>query len=463
MFMDHANILLPRRKHESGIKIINIVLSFLIAFFILGSICQAKEVPKEEVCFEFLPKGDSYVDETGEIWAKAYELFVVIRGKITCDFDGKVQLWHKESGQCTPLQLSVSENEMVAVVHTSVSRNGCYKMISSEEYAGEETEYGQAIIQKIDREGPIITCEMKPKVWTEGVLKIHIEAHDEGCGLAEKAFSFDGGNTFGNSCDYRMKRSGKLAVVVKDALGNETRQELEVSKQPIVIVSENNIINSDRTKLIDIENKGQQDLQVEDVVEPAATNHALFEETMAVVKQEDDARKRQDEDLPVRQEMKTNTSLNTPVTKTEKHELDDSDKPIQNEATKTEINMRIKEHALLNEAVIQKVIHVGLPILSGVLLLLGNLLLLKRFHSAEVFAKDEKEVLEKLGEGHLFKKEGKQVLVIQDEVFSKQNYHAYEIRVSYLYAKRFEEMPLYVSYLGKTAELIIEPRMPFIV
>ena len=77
-------------------------------------------------------------------------------------------------------------------------------------------------VNNIDREGPVInSVEKDPVEYTKGNVTITVNATDDGCGLADNAYSFDGGTTWqaSNSKSYDTNTQNIL-IKVKDKLGN---------------------------------------------------------------------------------------------------------------------------------------------------------------------------------------------------------------------------------------------------
>lgn len=99
-------------------------------------------------------------------------------------------------------------------------------------------------IDKVDNKGPaILSITKDPSTWTRKNVTVTVTAQDQqpdlagengeetgmGCGLAQKAWSFDGGETFQEEDSYCAEDNGRLELVVRDKLGNETRRSLEIS------------------------------------------------------------------------------------------------------------------------------------------------------------------------------------------------------------------------------------------
>lgn len=80
----------------------------------------------------------------------------------------------------------------------------------------------------IDREGPIIHS-IGPDT-TEYVREVTLRADvsDEGCGLHEKAYSWNG-EPFSENKEWNVKKNGTYTLLVRDALGNESAESFTVS------------------------------------------------------------------------------------------------------------------------------------------------------------------------------------------------------------------------------------------
>ena len=79
-------------------------------------------------------------------------------------------------------------------------------------------------INNIDKDEPkISSIEKTPNEWTKGNVTITVNATDEGCGLADNAYSFDGGTTWqaSNSKSYDTNTQN-ISIKVKDKVENIT-------------------------------------------------------------------------------------------------------------------------------------------------------------------------------------------------------------------------------------------------
>lgn len=84
-------------------------------------------------------------------------------------------------------------------------------------------------IENLDKEGPDVTLTVSPEVWKSGKAVITAQAQDMGCGLAEEAFAWEGGE-FEASNQYSVNKSGTYGVIVRDKNGNETGAFIKVIK-----------------------------------------------------------------------------------------------------------------------------------------------------------------------------------------------------------------------------------------
>ncbi len=106
-----------------------------------------------------------------------------------------------------------------------IAKNGIYQIAVSDclgNVSREEIE-----IANIDTEYPSLEINLTPKKWTEGDCTITAIASDEGLGLGEMPYSFDGGKTWGNENHISVSRSRRLEILVRDAAGNVTSKTVK--------------------------------------------------------------------------------------------------------------------------------------------------------------------------------------------------------------------------------------------
>ncbi len=93
----------------------------------------------------------------------------------------------------------------------------------------------------IDKAAPVIDSVKKnTEDWSESGITLTVEAHDEGLGLSDVAYSFNGG-AFGAAGSYKVTSNGNVSIRVRDAAGNITETSYNVSnvgRDPKVVEAE---------------------------------------------------------------------------------------------------------------------------------------------------------------------------------------------------------------------------------
>ena len=121
----------------------------------------------------------------------------------------------------------------------TVTNNGTYTVEATDEAGNTDTKVIE--INNIDKNAPVLSVEGNPSEWTKGEVTLKVNAKDEQSGLAEQAYSFDGGKTWQeeNEKTYRDNTSN-IVVKVRDKVGNiEENEPISITKimkiQEIVI------------------------------------------------------------------------------------------------------------------------------------------------------------------------------------------------------------------------------------
>lgn len=135
--------------------------------------------------------------------------------------------------------VSWNDNEFGTEYTFTVSENGVYD-VTVKDMAG-NTVVRSIEISNIDKQSPEITDIVKtPVPWYSGKLTLTVEAKDigngnDGSGLAEEAYSFDGGNTWTNQSYYEVDTPQKVFICVRDAVGNIISKEVDLAydKKPV--------------------------------------------------------------------------------------------------------------------------------------------------------------------------------------------------------------------------------------
>ena len=125
-----------------------------------------------------------------------------------------------------------------------VSQNGSYS-VTVKDIAG-NTVTKTIDINNIDKAAPEIKdVNVLPEPWYSGTCEITVIAEDvgngnAGSGLAEQAYSFDGGETWIESNQYELSEPGIVIIKVRDAVGNIAENEIEVVRQALPVVDNSN-------------------------------------------------------------------------------------------------------------------------------------------------------------------------------------------------------------------------------
>lgn len=100
-----------------------------------------------------------------------------------------------------------------------VTENGIYEA-RARDALGNMTKV-KIVVDKIDNEAPEVDFAMEPDPWYKGKAVVKVLATDVDAGLADRAYSFDGGKTWQFYGQIVVKEPGEIRVRVRDAVGNE--------------------------------------------------------------------------------------------------------------------------------------------------------------------------------------------------------------------------------------------------
>lgn len=110
----------------------------------------------------------------------------------------------------------------------TVSANGTYSVTVTGNNGQQTTT--SVVVNTIDKEAPKITkCYVDKEYPEYESANIVVEASDSLSGLASKAYSFDGGKTYGTSNKLSVTANGTYQIAVKDAVGNCSTKTLTVT------------------------------------------------------------------------------------------------------------------------------------------------------------------------------------------------------------------------------------------
>ena len=142
-----------------------------------------------------------------------------------------------------------------------VSKNGTYTVAFTSVGGQKATE--SITIANIDVAPPSIHLSQDAKDWVELGVTVTVEAEDDRAGLAEKAYSYNGGD-FCNDNTFWVTENGTLSVTVRDKAGNESSASINI----------NNIGKSSADELA----KTKQQLAAEEAAHKAANDKLAAEE-----------------------------------------------------------------------------------------------------------------------------------------------------------------------------------------
>ena len=129
-----------------------------------------------------------------------------------------------------------------------VSENGNYS-VTVKDIAG-NTVTKTIDIGNIDKAAPEIKDVLiSPTPWYSGKCEITVIAEDvgngnAGSGLAEQAYSFDGGEKWIENNRFELSEAGVVIIKVRDAVGNIAECEIKVTRQTMPVAGNNSVGNS---------------------------------------------------------------------------------------------------------------------------------------------------------------------------------------------------------------------------
>lgn len=168
-----------------------------------------------------MPAGDT-VTVAGKVWAKS----AVIKASAKDDQSrpGGIGIYLK--GKLVKEAGNNAGGVLMETAYT-VEQNGTYQ-VRAHDKLNNISNYKDAVVNCIDIQGPVIQS-LKPE--TEELCRstlLTVEASDAGCGLAELAYSWNGG-AWSHENKMEADHNGSYSVRVRDALGNETESRIEVT------------------------------------------------------------------------------------------------------------------------------------------------------------------------------------------------------------------------------------------
>lgn len=119
-----------------------------------------------------------------------------------------------------------------------VTANGTYT-VSVKRNNGEVAS-ASVTVNSIDKTNPVVSLSKSTEEWIEEGLTITVDASDEGFGLAENPYSYNGGDYTADNTFF-VKENQTVTVTVRDKVGNETTESIEIKnigRDPAVVAAE---------------------------------------------------------------------------------------------------------------------------------------------------------------------------------------------------------------------------------
>ncbi|MBD5469121.1 MAG: hypothetical protein HDR21_13345 [Lachnospiraceae bacterium] len=114
----------------------------------------------------------------------------------------------------------------------NVTANGDYP-VTVRDAAGNTASYTFHVTQ-IDKVAPAVSARLATEDWYDGSNTIYIQASDQESGLAELAYSYDGGATWTANTGYEISTSGDYLILVRDVVGNITESRIHAEKTTVM-------------------------------------------------------------------------------------------------------------------------------------------------------------------------------------------------------------------------------------
>lgn len=117
----------------------------------------------------------------------------------------------------------------------TITENGTYKVIVRDRVGNgnaddtEKDNIEEIIIETIDTTPPKLEQSQTPTEWTNDCVRLDVKAVDEGSGLADQAYSWDGGKSWTTESSHIVEKNGNYSVVVRDKADNRATANYQVT------------------------------------------------------------------------------------------------------------------------------------------------------------------------------------------------------------------------------------------
>ncbi|MBD5544508.1 MAG: hypothetical protein HDR01_09775 [Lachnospiraceae bacterium] len=156
----------------------------------------------------------------GETWSKDAAIVEIQASDTGCGLDAAPYSFDNGKSWTSETQYRFSENGTYEIK----IRDGLHNVKNTSVKIG-----------GIDKIAPDIQkIEIEPEDWKSGnaVVKVTAEDNEDGCGLAQKAYSFDGGESWTEKNELVLLQSADLTIQVRDGLGNIAEETFQAKCIP---------------------------------------------------------------------------------------------------------------------------------------------------------------------------------------------------------------------------------------
>lgn len=181
---------------------------------------------------------------------------------------GKIRIINNKNETQAELQNTGDKNADKLQLEGIKIKNGSYKVWASDAL-GNTAVTESFEMSHVDGEAPVIR-EMKTTPLEDGSILLTVVAEDgeEGIGLDDEAYSFDGGKTWQKEAFMTIRENGVYEVLVRDRLHQEASEEKEITEVSVKEEPDDKDDGNEGDKKTDTEEPDHQDKEKPDVEEP---------------------------------------------------------------------------------------------------------------------------------------------------------------------------------------------------
>ncbi len=340
-----------------------------------------------------------------------------------------------------------------------VEENGTYT-VNAVNSAG-QTITGSIIINCLDKIPPVINNIIGDTGnMTQNAIPVMLDAIDAESGLAEMAFSFDGGSTYSNSCHFTITDGTDVICVVKDKAGNTTAKTVKRSDFPYppppapVETPTSTPVSTDTNQ---IPQTGMVESKEENTTTKALSGNTA--KTPESSKKTEDqkskahpVKEKDDTDTDANSESSQETSTISIHRMKEKNEMPSkaayTDTPKVDSVIKADLEEQIEESDTARSGGISSIeswfFKYGRSI-AGVILIMGSILWMgKAFwrQTAFLYCYNGGEEFRKLGLLHLKKRKSEFTLFLPDYLLDEAETPRYRLLIHKKLVKKYKEMDI---------------------